>query len=96
LADVVWKLPLYCTSYLKICTPKLELGINQERLSQVLNEHRALTPEIAYRLSVLFKPSGESGLRQQASCIDIWQVKQHSLEIHVIPFDKTTTKVVWL
>jgi len=62
-------------------------GINQEMLSQVLNEHCALTPEMAYRLSLLFKPSGESWLRQQAA-YDIWQVKQHSSDIHIIPFDR--------
>jgi len=63
-------------------------GINQDILSQVLNEQCALTPEMAYRLSLLFKPSGESWLRQQAA-YDIWQIKQHSSDIHVIPFDKT-------
>ena len=62
------------------------LGINQEIFSEVLNEQRALTPEIAYRLSLLFKPSGESWLKQQA-VYDIWQIRQYSSDIHVIPFD---------
>jgi len=63
------------------------LGVNQEILFQVLNEQCALTPEIAYRLSLLFKPSSESWLRQQAA-YDIWQIKQHSSDIHVIPLDE--------
>ncbi|NJO14507.1 MAG: HigA family addiction module antidote protein [Thioploca sp.] len=63
------------------------LGVNPEILSQVLNEQCALTPELAYRLSLLFKPSGESWLRQQ-SAYDIWQVKQHAADIHIIPLHK--------
>lgn len=64
------------------------LGVEPKILSQVLNEQGALTPEIAYRLSLLFKPSSESWLRQQAA-YDIWQIKQHSSDIHVIPFNET-------
>jgi addiction module HigA family antidote len=63
------------------------LGVNPEVLSQVLNQQCALTPELAYRLSLLFKPSGESWLRQQAA-YDIWQVKQHASDIHIIPLNK--------
>ncbi len=62
------------------------LGINPEILSQVLNEQCALTPDLAYRLSLLFKPSGESWLRQQAA-YDIWQIKQHASDIHIIPLN---------
>ncbi len=72
---------------LSVAETAQHLGVNQEILSQVLNEHCALTPEIAYRLSLLFKPSSESWLRQQAA-YDIWQIKQHSSDIHVIPLNE--------
>ena len=72
---------------LSVAETAQHLGVNQEIFSQLLNGQRALTPEIAYRLSLLFKPSGESWLRQQAA-YDIWQIKQHSSDIHVIPLNK--------
>lgn len=72
---------------LSVAEAAQRLGVSQDFLSQVLNEHCALTPELAYRLSLLFKPSSESWLRQQAA-YDIWQVKQHSSDIHVIPLNE--------
>ena len=60
------------------------LGVSQQALSVVLDERGPVTPELAYRLSLLFKPSAESWLRQQAT-YDLWQVRQHSPHIHVTP-----------
>jgi len=74
---------------LSVAETAQHLGVNKEILSQMLNERCALTPEMAYRLSLLFKPSSESWLRQQAA-YDIWQIKQHSSDIHVIPLEKYT------
>ncbi len=60
------------------------LGISKQTLSKVLDGNSAVTPEIAYRLSLLFKPSAESWLRQQAS-FDLWNVRQHATDIRVMP-----------
>ncbi len=60
------------------------LGVSQEALSVVLNKRGPMTAELAYRLSLLFKPSAESWLRQQAA-YELWQVKQHLPNIKVTP-----------
>ena len=60
------------------------LGVNEQTLSVVLDERGPVTPELAYRLSLLFKPSAESWLRQQAA-YDLWQLRERSSMIHVIP-----------
>ncbi|RKZ91306.1 MAG: addiction module antidote protein, HigA family [Candidatus Parabeggiatoa sp. nov. 1] len=62
------------------------LGVSRKILSEVLEQRAAVTPEMAYRLSLLFKPSDESWLRQQAA-YDLWQVRQHSADIHITPFE---------
>ncbi|MCP4696156.1 MAG: HigA family addiction module antidote protein [Gammaproteobacteria bacterium] len=49
------------------------LGVNPNTLSNVLMGTEAVTPEMAYRLSLLFKPSAESWLRHQAA-YDLWQL----------------------
>jgi addiction module HigA family antidote len=72
---------------LSVAEAAQHLGVNKEILFHLLNEECALTPEMAYRLSLVFKPSSESWLRQQAA-YDIWQIKQHASEIHVIPLNK--------
>jgi antitoxin HigA-1 len=59
------------------------LGVSRQILSKVLEGNGAVTPEIAYRLSLLFKPSAESWLQQQAA-FDLWQLRQHTTDIHVM------------
>ena len=59
------------------------LGASRQKLSKVLFGNGAVTPEIAYRLSLLFKPSAESWFQQQAA-FDLWQLRQHATDIHVM------------
>ena len=59
------------------------LGVSRQKLSKVLEGNSAVTPEIAHRLSLLFKPSAESWLQQQAA-FDLWQLRQHATDIHVM------------
>ncbi len=59
------------------------LGVSRHTLSKVLEGNGAVTPEFAYRLSLLFKPSAESWLQQQAA-FDLWQLRQHATDIHVM------------
>lgn len=61
------------------------LGITQGRFaepigvsltaSQVLHEHRALSPDVAVRLEKLLGTSAESWLRMQEA-IDLWEARQ--------------------
>ncbi len=65
------------------------LGVSRKTLSKIINGHGAVTPEMAYRLSLLFKPSAESWLRQQAA-YDLWHTRQRSADIHVMPIEVHT------
>jgi addiction module HigA family antidote len=63
------------------------LGVNRKTLSKILNDCGAITPEIALRLEMTFgKPNAAHWLRLQ-NAFDLWQARQHSTDIHVIPFD---------
>jgi addiction module HigA family antidote len=58
------------------------LGISRKHLSQLLNGHMGVSPEMAIRLSIAFDTSAESWLRQQLY-YDLWHAEQHRREIHV-------------
>ena len=61
------------------------LGVSRNRLSPVLNGHRAITAEMALRLEMAFgKPDAAHWLRLQ-NAYDLWQARQHVAEIHVAP-----------
>ncbi|MCP4697205.1 MAG: HigA family addiction module antidote protein [Gammaproteobacteria bacterium] len=62
------------------------LGISHKTLSKVLNGRGAITPEIALRLEMAFKPSAESWLHQQSAC-DLWQARRHFNNLHVLPVE---------
>ena len=62
------------------------LDLNRNSLSRVLHGKRPVTPEIAIRLEMAFKPSAESWIRQQAA-YDLWQARQKSRKPRVFPFD---------
>jgi addiction module HigA family antidote len=61
------------------------LAVNRKRLSLVLRGKSPLTPELAIRLEMAFKPSAESWIRQQAA-YDLWQARQKSQDLHITPF----------
>lgn len=51
------------------------IGVSRLTVSQVLHEHRALSPDMALRLEKLTGTSAESWLRMQEA-IDLWEVRQ--------------------
>ena len=51
------------------------LGVSRLTVSQLLHEHRALSPEMAMRLEKLLGTSAESWLRMQAA-VDLWEARQ--------------------
>ena len=51
------------------------IGVSRLTVSQVLHEHRALSPDVAMRLEKLLGTSAESWLRMQEA-IDLWEARQ--------------------
>lgn len=64
------------------------LGITRAALSAFLNEHSALSPEMALRLEKAFGVSMETLMRMQNS-YDIAQARRREGEIMVAPFTRT-------
>ncbi|MDQ7010594.1 MAG: HigA family addiction module antitoxin [Mariprofundaceae bacterium] len=57
------------------------LGISRKTLSRILNEHGAITAEMAMRLELAFgKPKAEHWLRLQAA-YDLYQARTHKAEL---------------
>ncbi|MEP6966369.1 MAG: HigA family addiction module antitoxin [Polaromonas sp.] len=51
------------------------LGVSRLTVSQLLHEHRALSPDMAMRLEKLLGTSAESWLRMQEA-VDLWTARQ--------------------
>ena len=51
------------------------LGVSRLTVSQLLHEHRALSPDIALRLEKLLGTSAESWLRMQEA-VELWEARQ--------------------
>lgn len=51
------------------------LGVSRKSLSELLNGHAGISPEMALRLSIAFNTTPESWMNQQAQ-YDLWRAKQ--------------------
>ncbi len=51
------------------------MGVSRLTVSQLIHEHRALSPDMAMRLEKLFGTSAESWLRMQEA-VDLWEARQ--------------------
>lgn len=58
------------------------LGVSRKALSELLNGHSRLSPEMAIRLSIALDTSAESWLIQQAQ-YDLWHAEQNRNNLHV-------------
>ena len=58
------------------------LGVSRKALSELLNGHTGVSPEMAMRLSIAFDTTPESWLTQQMQ-FDLWQVSQKRDVVHV-------------
>lgn len=58
------------------------LGVSRKALSELLNGHVGVSPEMALRLSLAFDTTPESWLTQQMQ-YDLWQASQRRGELHV-------------
>ncbi len=61
------------------------LGVTRKALSELLNGHSGISPEMAIRLSKAFGSSSETWLRLQLQH-DLWNAEQHSGSIKVTRF----------
>lgn len=58
------------------------LGVSRKTLSELLNGHSRISPEMAVRLSIALDTSAESWLIQQAQ-YDLWLAEQNRGNLHV-------------
>lgn len=58
------------------------LGVSRKALSELLNGHTGISPEMAVRLSKAFGTTPESWLTQQMQ-YDLWKLKQGRKKIKV-------------
>ncbi len=58
------------------------LGVTRKTLSELLNGHSGISPEMALRLSIAFSTTPESWLTQQMN-YDLWKAKQRAGDLHV-------------
>ena len=64
-----------------------KLGVSRPALSNLLNGHASLSPEMALRLSKLLGTSIEMWINLQAQ-YDAWEISQHAGKIKVKPLYK--------
>lgn len=65
-----------------------DFGVSRKALSEFLNTHSSLSPEMAIRIGKATKTFPESWLNMQTK-LDLWKVEQKNLE--VIPFPVKTS-----
>lgn len=58
------------------------LGVSRKTLSELINGHIGINPEMAVRLSIAFDTTPESWLAQQMQ-YDLWRLKQNRKKIKV-------------
>lgn len=58
------------------------LGVSRKAVSELVNGHTGISPEMAVRLSIAFDTTPESWLTQQMQ-YDLWQLKQVRKKIKV-------------
>ncbi len=58
------------------------LGVSRKTLSELLNGHSRISPEMAVRLSIALETSAESWLIQQAQ-YDLWLAEQNRANLRV-------------
>lgn len=61
------------------------LGVTRKALSELLNGHSGVSPDMAIRLAKAFGGSAETWLRLQMQ-YDLWQAEQRSDNINVVRF----------
>jgi antitoxin HigA-1 len=63
------------------------LNVSRKTLSELLNGHSRISPEMAIRLSIAFNTSAESWINQQAK-YDLWLAEKNRSKLKVIDLTK--------
>lgn len=58
------------------------LGVTRQTLSNLVNQHAGMSPEMAVRLEKAFGGDAETWLRLQMN-YDVWQIRERASEIDV-------------
>lgn len=58
------------------------LGVSRRTVSEILNEHRPLTPDMAIRIGKLLNTTPESWLGMQQT-LDLWELEQRGGYEHI-------------
>ena len=58
------------------------LGVSRKTLSNILNGHAGISPEMAVRLSIAFNTTSESWLNQQLQ-YDLWRAERERKKLKV-------------
>ena len=57
------------------------LGVSRRTVSQIIHEHRPLTPDMAIRLAHLLGTTAESWLNMQQA-LDVWELERANADIY--------------
>ncbi len=57
------------------------LGVSRRTVSQILHEHRPLTPDMAIRLAYFLGTTPESWLNMQQA-LDVWELERKNVKIY--------------
>ena len=57
------------------------LGVSRRTVSQILHEHRPLTPDMAIRLAHFLGTTPESWLNMQQA-LDVWELERKNIRIY--------------
>ncbi|RKZ44119.1 MAG: addiction module antidote protein, HigA family [Candidatus Parabeggiatoa sp. nov. 3] len=63
------------------------LDMSRKTLSKILKGRAAVTPEIALRLEMTFGKQKATHWLKLQNAFDLWQIRQSSSDIHVIPIE---------
>jgi addiction module HigA family antidote len=65
---------------LSVTSAAKHLGVSRKTLSELLNGHSGISPEMAIRLSKAFDTTPESWLKQQME-YDLWKAKKKKIKV---------------
>ena len=68
---------------LTVTKTALGLKVRRQTLSELLNEHSGISPEMAIRIGKAFNSSPELWLNLQLK-YDLWKAKQKNIEVDVL------------
>jgi antitoxin HigA-1 len=83
----MWLKPLGLT----ITKAAAQLNVSRKTLSEVVNAHAAVTPEMALRLEIAFGKSADSWLGHQ-SAYDLWTIKESKKPLGVVRYNANNSQ----